>query len=49
MIHVVPGAPYDIKIKEGDEEVPTALVFEVRRLQHHQQIKAHGEHMVNKT
>ena len=26
MIHVVPGAPYDIKIKEGDEEVPTALV-----------------------
>jgi hypothetical protein len=23
--------------------------FEVRRLQHHQQIKAHGQHMVNKT
>jgi hypothetical protein len=21
--------------------------FEVRRLQHHQQIKAHGQHMVN--
>ena len=26
MIHVVPGAPYDIKIKERGEEVPTALV-----------------------
>ena len=23
--------------------------FEVRKLQHHQQIKAHGQHMVNKT
>jgi hypothetical protein len=23
--------------------------FQVRRLQHHQQIKAHGQHMVNKT
>ena len=23
--------------------------FEVRRLQHHQQIKAHGQHMLNKT
>ena len=22
--------------------------FEVRRLQHHQQIKAHGQHMLNK-
>jgi hypothetical protein len=24
MIHVVPGAPYDIKIKEGDEELNPA-------------------------
>jgi hypothetical protein len=23
--------------------------FQVRRLQHHQQIKAHGQHKVNKT
>jgi hypothetical protein len=47
---------YDIEKKKKKKKDRDSLSltnqrswFEVRRLQHHQQIKAHGQHMVNKT